>query len=90
MRVRYTLRAFADRERIFSYLDARNPYAARKVVGLIKQRIADLGDKPYKGRRTDRGGVYTLWVTLYRYRIYYRIDGDEVVHTSRRPWEGKE
>ncbi len=29
MRVRYTLRAFADREEIFEYLDARNPKAAR-------------------------------------------------------------
>ena len=42
MRVRYTPRAFAERERIFSYLDERNPRAARNVVGLIKQRIVAL------------------------------------------------
>ena len=91
MRVRYTPRAFAERERIFAYLDARNPQAARDVVGLIKQRIVELGVAPYKGRRTDRGGIFTLWVTPYPYRIYYRIDVDDVViihirHTSRRPW----
>ena len=48
MRVRYTQRAFADRERIFTYLDDRNPQAARNVVGLIKQRINELPDSPYR------------------------------------------
>jgi toxin ParE1/3/4 len=91
MKVRYTLRAFAERERIFEYLDARNAEAARAVVGLIKQRIEQLGEQPYKGRRTNRPGIYTLWITPYRYRVFYRIDDDEVVvirirHTSRRPW----
>jgi addiction module RelE/StbE family toxin len=91
MRVRYTPRAFAERERIFSYLEARNPQAARKVIGLITRRIDELGSEPYKGRPTDRGSMFTLWVRPYRYRIYYRIDGDSVViihirHTSRKPW----
>ena len=91
MKVRYTLRAFAERERIFDYLDARNTKAARAVVGLIKQRIEELAHQPYKGRRTNRPGIYTLWVTPYRYRVFYRIDDDEIViikirHTSRRPW----
>ena len=91
MRVRYTPRAFAERERIFAYLVARNPDAARNVVGLITQRILELADNPYKGRRTDRGGIFTIWVTPYPYRIYYRVDGEDVViihirHTARRPW----
>jgi toxin ParE1/3/4 len=90
MKVRYTLRAFAERERIFDYLDVRNPKAAREVVGLIKQRIEELGEQPHKGRRTNRPGIYTVWITPYRYRVFYRIDDDEVViikirHTSRRP-----
>jgi plasmid stabilization system protein ParE len=62
MRVRYTPRAFAERERIFSYLEARNPQAARRVVGLIMQRIHELGSEPYKGRPTARRGLFTLWV----------------------------
>jgi toxin ParE1/3/4 len=91
MKVRYTKRAFANRERIFDYLDERNPQAARAVVGLIHQRIIELGDQPYKGRRTNKPNIYTVWITPYRYRIFYRISGDEVVilqirHTSRRPW----
>ena len=63
MRVRYTPRAFADRERIFTHIDARNPQAASNVVGLIGQRIDELAETPYKGRQTDRGGIFTLWVT---------------------------
>lgn len=91
MKVRYTLRAFADREEIFEYLDARNPKAARAVVELIKQRINELGDHPRKGRRTNKSGIYTIWITPYRYRVFYRIEQDVVVvlqirHTSRRPW----
>jgi toxin ParE1/3/4 len=93
MKVRYTLRAFAERERIFEYLDARNPEAARRVVAAIKRRIEGLGEQPHKGCRTSRLGIYTLWITPYRYRVFYRIevDDDEVVvikirHTSRRPW----
>ena len=91
MKVRYTLRAFAERERIFDYIDARHPAAARSVVGLIKKRIDGLGENPYKGRRTNRPGIYTLWITPYRYRVFYRIDDDEVIiikirYMSRRPW----
>jgi toxin ParE1/3/4 len=94
MRVRYTPEAFAEREAIFDYLDERNPQAAREVVGLIKRRIAELGEEPYKGHRTDRPGIYTLWIAPRRYRVFYRIDHEEVViihirHTSRRPWAGE-
>jgi toxin ParE1/3/4 len=91
MRVRYTLRAFADREQIFEYLNARHPQAARAILDLIKRRINELSDHPFKGRRTDRPGIYTLWIAPHKYRVFYRIDGDDVViihirHTSRRPW----
>lgn len=36
MRIRYTPRAFADREAIFAYLDQRNPRAARDVKATSK------------------------------------------------------
>jgi toxin ParE1/3/4 len=90
MKVRYTKRAFANREKIFDYLRERNPQAARSVGGLIHQRISELGDQAHKGRRTNKPGIYTLWITPYRYRVFYRIDGEEVVilrfrHPSRRP-----
>jgi plasmid stabilization system protein ParE len=39
MRVRYTSRAFADREEIFAYIDQRNPRAAREIKAFIVRII---------------------------------------------------
>ncbi len=33
------------------------------MVGLIHQRISELGDQPYKGGRTNKPNIYTLWIT---------------------------
>jgi addiction module RelE/StbE family toxin len=93
MRVRYTPAALADREAIFEYLNEHSPQAARAVVGLIARRIDELAERPYKGRPTDRKGIYTLWIAPRPYRVFYRIDGEDVViihirHTARRPWRG--
>jgi toxin ParE1/3/4 len=95
MKVRYTPRAFAEREAIFDYLNDRNPKAAHDIVGLIARRIAGLADEPHKGHKTDRRGIYTLWIAPTRYRVFYRIDGDDIVvihirHTSRRSWPSEE
>jgi toxin ParE1/3/4 len=94
MRVRYTPAAFAEREAIFEYLNERSPQAAREVVGLIARRIGELSEHPRKGHETDRQGIYVLWVAPHPYRVFYRIDGRDVVivhirHTARRPWRGR-
>jgi toxin ParE1/3/4 len=93
VRIRYTTAAFAEREAIFEYLHERSPRAAREVVGLIAQRIAELAEHPFKGHRTDRKGMLTLWISPFPYRVFYRIDGEDVViihirHTARRGWRG--
>jgi len=94
MRVRYTPRAFADREEIFVYLDRRNPNAARAVKAFIKQRIASLSENPQRSRLIRELGVHAHWLGRYPYIIYYRIVDDEVRivhirHAARRPWEGE-
>ena len=94
MRVRYTPRAFADREEIFAYLDQRNPRAAREVKAFIKQRIASLGENPGRSRLIRELGVHAHWLGRYPYIIYHRVMGDEVRiihirHAARRPWEGE-
>jgi addiction module RelE/StbE family toxin len=90
MRVRYTARAFANREAIFDYIEERSPQAARDVLRLIRQRINELADHPYTGTKTTRPGIYMLWIAPYPYRVFYRVNGDDIVilhirHTSRRP-----
>jgi hypothetical protein len=56
MRVRYTPRAFADREAIFEYIDRRNPRAAREVKAFIQKRITELGDLEIR-HRTSRSSA---------------------------------
>jgi plasmid stabilization system protein ParE len=95
MRVRYTPRAFADREAIFEYLDQRNPQAARRVKTFIGEKIASLSYAPRRARFVKGLGVYSFWLGRYPYIVYYRIDGDVVSiihirHGSRRPWTGGE
>jgi plasmid stabilization system protein ParE len=46
MRVRYTLRARADLEAIFSYLDSRNPAAALGLKRQMERAAAALSFAP--------------------------------------------
>ena len=50
MRVRYTLRAQADLEAIFAYIDERSPSGAQNVRSEIKRRIDQLLDFPLMRR----------------------------------------
>ena len=93
MRVRYTPRAFADREAIFEYLNQRDPRAARKVKAFIADKIESLGHSPRRARFVKDLGVHALWLGRYPYIIHYRVSGEVVSiihirHGARRPWAG--
>jgi plasmid stabilization system protein ParE len=93
MKVRYTPEAFSDRERILEYLRERSPGGARNVAASIREAIAQLGDQPYSGYRTDNPEVRVTFVVRYPYKIFYRIREPVVEilhirHTSRRAWPG--
>jgi toxin ParE1/3/4 len=95
MRVRYTLRAFADREAIYDYLEKQSPQGARNVQRAIVHAIRGLAVHPHLGRPTDKPGVDELIVPRRPYKVYYRIERDDVwiVHirdSRRRPWDGEE
>lgn len=94
MRVRYTPRAFADREAIFEYIDRRNPRAAREVKAFMIKRIAELGNAPIRHRMIAKLGVHALFLGRYPYIVYYRVGRDEISvvhirHVARRPWQGE-
>jgi plasmid stabilization system protein ParE len=72
MRVRYSLRAFADRETIYDYLEQRSPQGARNVQLAIVRAIRSLGLHPRLGQRTDKPGVYELIVPRRPYKISHR------------------
>ena len=91
MRVRYTLRAKADLDAIFSYLDARAPAAAQSVKSTIERRIALLGEFPHIAPETEVMGIHELTIIRHPYKVYYEVTGDEVWvvhirHSARRPW----
>jgi plasmid stabilization system protein ParE len=94
MRVRYTPRAFADREAIFTYLERRNPHAAREVKAYIKKRILELGELSRRSPVVPGLGVHALWLGRYPYIVYYRVGEHEVSilhirHVARQPWAGE-
>jgi len=94
MKVRYTPRAFADREAIFEYIGRHNPRAARKVKTFMVKRIGQLGDAPIRHRMIVRLGVHALYLGRYPYIVYYRAGRDEIAivhirHVARRPWQGE-
>ena len=89
MRVRYTARAFADREAIFEYLDRRNPRAARDVKAYIHKRIMELGELSRRSPLVPGLDVHALWLGRYP----YRVGRDEVSivhirHAARQSWTG--
>ena len=92
MKVRYTPRAFSDREQILEYLSERSAAGARNVAASIRDAVEQLGDHPHSGYRTDDPDVRVIFVTRYPYKIFYRVrDSVEIVHirhTSRRSWKG--
>jgi hypothetical protein len=65
VRVRYTPRAFADREAIFEYINQHNPRAAREVKAFIARRVAELGESPpVHHRMIARLGVHALYLAI--------------------------
>jgi len=94
MNVRYTLRARADLDAIYTDLDQRNPTAAQAVKDLIERRIRQLGRFPLMASPTDEPGILELSIVRYPYKVYYELMGDEevwIIHirdTRRKSWEG--
>ena len=91
MRIRYTPRAFSDREQILEYLRERSAGGAKNVAAGIREAVEQLKGQPYSGYRTDDSDVRVKFVTRYPYKIFYRVrDVVEILHirhTSRRAWK---
>jgi toxin ParE1/3/4 len=91
MKVRYTPRARDDLHAIYEYIDRRSPSGARVVKARIEHRIARLADFPFAAPLTEVPGIHEMTLLGYPYRIYYRVEGDEVWvlhirHAARQSW----
>jgi plasmid stabilization system protein ParE len=89
MRVRFTLPAQADLQRIHDFIAKDDPVVASRVVVRLIEHARALGAIPYEGRETEEPGARVIVVPRLRYFIFYLVAQDEVHithirHTSRR------
>ena len=88
MRIRFTTRAFADLSSIHSYL-GEHPKLAGELVSFIERLAQGLKDFPEIGQRSDELNVRVILAGRYPYRIYYRVEAEEIAilhirHTARK------
>jgi plasmid stabilization system protein ParE len=56
VKIRYTRKALVQLDRIYSYIEAHNPQAAKRVNARFQNSIARLAVLPYSCRESDRPG----------------------------------
>jgi plasmid stabilization system protein ParE len=79
MKVVYSQRALAQLMGTYEYLVTRNPAAAHHVRASIRASIARLIHLPRLGKTTDVPDVHVLIEPEYLHRIFYRIEGEQVI-----------
>ena len=89
MKLEYSGRALAQLSSVHEYLSTRSPGSARKVTASIRGAITRLIELPLLGKLTDEPDVHVLIEPGYRYRVFYRVDGERVsviriLHGSQR------
>jgi len=90
MKIKLSPRADRDLEHAIDYLITENPAAAHKFADVLELSFTNLTDNPRLGRVTNMQDLRCLTITLFRYKIFYRIDGDLIIietifHTSQNP-----
>lgn len=92
MKRRYRPAALAQLDKIFAYIQERDPKAAQRVIERIKRSIQALSDFPYGFRQSAIPGIRELPIIRYPYIVFYTIDetAEEVLilrvrHTARDP-----
>lgn len=73
MRVRFTLHALAQLDRIFAYINERNPPAARIIKARILTKISRLAKYPHSATATSTEGVRMLAIGRYPYLVLYTV-----------------
>lgn len=90
MRLRWDAQALRDIRDIHSYIAGKSSRAtADRVRRHFQARAKMLLARPLLGVASSQSGLRILQPTRYPYRVYYTVQGDEIVilhirHTSRR------
>jgi plasmid stabilization system protein ParE len=94
MKVRYSARAVQDLAAIHRYLAQHSPTGASHVLMAIYAAVEFIKRNPQAAEATPIPGVHAKVVQRYRFKIFYRIAGQDVIeiahirHTAREPWVG--
>jgi plasmid stabilization system protein ParE len=95
MKVRYTDTALGEVNEICSYIARDNPPAASDVADAIERTVQLIVERPESAPVVHAGDVRARLVRGFQFRIFYVIDGRQVIirnvrRTKRsRPWEGE-
>ena len=86
----YAPRALDDLRAIETYIQERNPAAAKRVLEQIKRTIEMLGVFPFVGVVVNEDGDRRIGVARYPYLVFYhQAEGDifidHIRHTAQRP-----
>ena len=79
MRVRYSRRALSQLAATHEYLLERSTAAAESVSASLATTIGRLKELPHLGKITDEGEVRVIIEPEYLYRVFYKVENDEVV-----------
>jgi toxin ParE1/3/4 len=87
--IKWTRQAIADVDKIYDFIAANNPRAAKAIVGRIDRAITGLTTHPRKGRSGRVAGSRELVVPRTHFIIAYRLEGQAVevlgvMHGARR------
>ena len=78
MSIRYSRRALSQLASVHEYLRARSSGAADDVAASIRSTIVRLKEMPLLGKPTDEADVHVIIEPEYLYRVFYRLEGQEV------------
>lgn len=90
MKLRYTLRAAAELDKVLAYIEERSPQGAGHVKTRIQEMMALLLQHPHAGHLTSKSRLRRMIVYPYPYLIFYRATETEIIihgirHGARRP-----
>lgn len=79
-RVRFAARATASLDEQVAFRRARNPHSAERLLDEVARAVLLLSEHPLAGPRVQgRAAIRHAITRRYRFRLIYRVEGDEVL-----------
>lgn len=84
MKIRYTQKALAQLDQVYSDIEAHDPRAAARVAARIQRAIERVARYPYSCRASELPGIRVLTIVRYPYLVFYTVDeAAQEVHILR-------